>query len=109
MNKKTNEWLPVKLTEEEFYDRSMEFAEVDEKIEQAEEEKKDLLFRIKDCIGGLKSRKQELRKIIIERQEFRDVKCEWINNWESMQSSLVRSDTGEIVRTKTIKLSEVKK
>lgn len=107
MHEKTEEFLPVKLTDEEFYERSTELAEVDQKIEDAEEEKRSLSQAIKNRVGGLITRKVQLRTIVRERQEFRHVECEWIPHFPSKQVSLVRMDTGETVRTRTMKVEEL--
>jgi len=107
MHEKTEEWLPVKLTDAEFYERATELTEVDQKIEDAEEEKRSLSQSIKNRVGGLTTRKVELRRIVKDRQEFRHVECEWIPHFPSKQVSLVRMDTGETVRTRTMTVDEL--
>lgn len=98
--------LPVPLTPEEFEAAAKDLAETDEEIETTEARKKLYNEGVKDKLGGLRSLKKELRTIVKNKAEDRDVDCKWFPDWIGRAMILRRLDTQEAVQTRTMTAEE---
>ena len=99
--------LPCKLTQAEFNGKALEFAQLDEELDQLEAKRKAANEGYKDRIGGVNARRSELRRIVVKREEERDVQCTWHADWASKSMLLRRDDTGEVVQARTMTAEEV--
>jgi len=105
--KKEQRKLPCALTIEEFSVRATEFAQCDDEIEKLENEADASKEAFKNTIGGVKSRRAVLRRVVISRSEDREVSCTWHADWASKSMLLRRDDTGEVVHARTMSPEEV--
>lgn len=89
--------LAVKLTEAEFVEMATELATVDEAIDEQEVAKKAAAEEFKDAIGGMRSRKAKLRKIVKDKIHYKDIDCQWVADWASKSMILRRLDSQEAI------------
>jgi hypothetical protein len=99
--------LACRLTQAEFNVRATEFAQLDEKLDALEAERKASNDGFKDQIGGVNAKRAELRKVVVRREEFREVQCTWHADWASKSMLLRRDDTNEVVQVRTMTAEEV--
>lgn len=101
--------LPVKLTESEIISYSVEIAKGIQTLEELQDEKKEVTKEYNDELKNLQKKLSRISRIIKAGQEDREVKCRWDYLWEMDMKRLVRTDTGEVIRTDTIKDHERQK
>jgi hypothetical protein len=96
------EELVCKLTDQETLEYGQEQArlllemeELSEKVAGLNKKKKDRKERV-DYLAG----------VIDSGEEKRVVECRWTFSWEVGEKTLVRTDTGEVVRSEPISASE---
>lgn len=94
--------LPVPLTGKEFEERALELAGCDETLAEIDVKKKAAVDEFKRQSGTVVSRKNELRVIIQERKEDREVDCEWRENFKQKCWDLFRLDTNKKADTKAM-------
>lgn len=94
--------LPCELSDEEFRERAKELADVDEEIAHLEGEKKTAMEGFKNTIGGRVSRKLELRGIVQNNEEEREVECKWTKDYKGQELKLTRLDTVEQIDSRTM-------
>lgn len=99
--------LDVQLSQEEFNVKALEYAQMQGRIDEVEEKRKQVNSRYKDHIGGLRSRSNTLRRVVTDRKEKRDVPCTWYADWGSNSMLLRRDDTQEVVRARTMTSDEL--
>jgi hypothetical protein len=105
-NRKIERVLPCRLTPEEFVSRASDLAAADSEIDRAEVEAKEAAKAAKDKIGGLITRKNDLRSVVRDRSEPRRVSCTWNPDWASKSMVLRRDDTQEPVEVRTMTAEE---
>lgn len=98
--------LGVRLTDDEAAERGRELERCLTEIEDVEEERKDLIGRLKAKIELLSERKSELRKVVRLGEEVRPVKCRRSFLIEQNTVREVRLDTGEVVRERAMTAQE---
>lgn len=103
---KVNKFLKCRLTQDEFNDRAEAFADVDAEITTLEAEKKDVADTYKKRIGGREQKRIELRRIVKDRAESREVACTWHEDWASKTMLLRRDDTEEVVDSRAMTPAE---
>jgi len=99
--------LKVELTDEEFVERAMELVKCDQRIETLEQERKNSNEEFKRKIGTLLNRKYELHRAIQEVEEFRDIDCEWTENWDQKCWELQRLDNREVIDTRAMSAEDL--
>ena len=93
------EHLPVALTDEELLEHGVEAANMAEAISDLEAAHKVVREDHKDEVAGLNRELKRHLSIIRVKEENRPVPCTWMFDSPTRGSkSLVRGDTGEIVR-----------
>lgn len=99
--------LACRLSQAEFNVKATEFAQLDDEREQLVADKKASAEAYKDRIGGVNARRAALRRVVINREEMRDVQCTWHADWAGKGMLLRRDDTGEVVEARTMTPDEV--
>lgn len=99
--------LPCRLTPEEFVSRASDLAAADAEIDRAEMDAKEAAKASKDKIGGLITRKNDLRAVVRDRAEPRRVVCTWAPDWASKSMILRRDDTSEAIEVRTMTPEEL--
>lgn len=94
--------LTVKLTEPELLKRGDEMANCELEIEQFKVDRADVNDRIKVAV----KRRAELAHVIEAGEEDREVKCEWVEDFQKNCFRLVRLDTSESVDTKPMQAAD---
>lgn len=94
--------LPVALTATELLDRGDQLARAHQavRIEQAEQKakKEDLKQRLEDLEGEV----GKLARIVRDKSEPRDVECARVFDFDKSTVEIVRTDTGEVVSSRTM-------
>jgi hypothetical protein len=94
--------LKCKLTDDELRKRGDEMAEAELSIDERKETRRG----INGEIAALRTKRNELAKVIDEREETRMVDCAWIADEVRPLEYLVRQDTGEQIETRTLDAQE---
>ena len=90
--------LVVLLTAEEVADRAAKLAQVVGEMERLREEKQEFNASFKERMEPLINQHSELARAVRYRQELRDVPVDEVADFATGQVSVVRQDTGEVVR-----------
>jgi hypothetical protein len=61
----------------------------------------------KETMKGLTTRRRELSEVVKTGQERRPIRCEWKRDDKHKQWHLIRLDTGEVVQSETMALSDL--
>jgi hypothetical protein len=101
--------LPVTLTEMELLQKAKELAKLQQDKTSAEEQAKSAAATFKDKIAGAQSNINILSRDISNGYEYRDVDCYWEMDYKTRKKNLIRTDTGEVVKTEEISASEMQK
>ena len=94
------EELPVELSDEERIERARQLGEIVETITNKEIEKKAETKRLQSAIDELKRKRTQLAEVCRKGEELRQIECRTVCYWEDETVSIIRVDTGEIVRTR---------
>lgn len=105
-NKETVEVL-CDLTPDEFTERAVAFAKLQDRIEAMEQKKRTVTEQYKNHIGGMLSRSHAMRRVVADRQEKRAVSCTWFADWASNSMLLRRDDDSTVVRSRTMTADEL--
>ena len=89
--------LKGKITKEEFDERALALATIEEQLDKLDQQKKEANDEFKRQKGTIVSRKVALVNAIKEGVEDRDVHCEWQENFKQKCWNLVRLDSGKTV------------
>lgn len=100
------EWLEVELEDAAIAWRAEELASALGVIERAEIDRKQSAVDAADLIKGLKKRVKDLAKQVRERQEMAQVPCVWKRNDVEGCFDLIRTDTGEWVRSRPMTMED---
>jgi hypothetical protein len=101
--------LPVTLTPEETLDKGKELAKLQQDKVSAEEQAKSAAATFKDKIQGAQSSINILSRDISNGYEYRMVDCYWEIDYIKRKKILIRTDTGEVVKTEDVSASEMQK
>jgi hypothetical protein len=96
----TNEYVKYQFTKDEIDEIAAELAQRTSELETAEDEKKAIMSDLKGRIDSLTATVRQAATKINNGYEMRNVKCEIVKDFKSGQIKHVRTDTGDIVRTK---------
>ena len=102
----TTEILPVPLTDSEHKEISKMMAAANQEIVQAEIELKAVKTQYKSRMESAEARRQEYSDIINAGHQQRPVECHLVKDFTANTITLIRLDTGEIVRTRTMNATE---
>jgi len=94
--------LPVQLTQEELMEKAKELAKLQQDKASAEEQAKSAAATFKDRIASAQSSISMLSRDICNGYEYREVKCQYEFDWSAGKKRLVRTDTGETIKTEPI-------
>lgn len=100
------EILPVPLTDAEHKEISKMMAAANQEIVQAEIELKAVKTQYKSRMESAEARRQEYSDIINAGHRQRQVECHLVKDFTTNTITLIRLDTGEIVRTRTMTTAE---
>lgn len=107
--RKKNETLKCLLTADEIREAGENLARLISSIEDLESEKRSLMSDFKARIDSASAERDMLARKIGNRYEFRAVECEEIWDYDTKTVSVVRQDTGETVRERTMTADELQK
>lgn len=97
-----NEDLPVALTRDELFERGERLALQDQLLADAEAARKQSALEHKGKINDIKSERSRLALIVRERAESRPVPVTKVEHFARGVTDIVRTDTGEVVRSKAM-------
>lgn len=96
----TTEWLKYEFTEAEQKELAKKLAYATRELMETEEAKKAVTSNFKSKIEAAKEQISKLSNNINNGYEYRNIDCEVVlNSPEPGTKSIVRKDTGEIVKT----------
>jgi hypothetical protein len=96
------EILPVPLTDAEYKEFGILVSRANQEIAQAEDELKSVKSQYKSRIDSAEARRNEYAAIINAGHQQRQVECTLFKDFRDNTISLIRGDTGEVVRTRTM-------
>lgn len=85
----------VELTTDERQDRARQYVECDDRIEKLKAEQKSQNEKYKREIGALLNEKGNLSRAVQDGKEYREIECEWCENFEQKCWDLIRHDFDE--------------
>lgn len=94
--------LPVALTTEQLEEKSERLTGAILEIRRLEEDKRDYNAKIKEQIEGQRAILSTLTGIVHDRQEFSDVECTAVIDYESGRVVVHRNDNGEEIENREI-------
>jgi hypothetical protein len=105
--KVTKEYLKCILTEVEIKDAGAQLARRYSEISDLEDAKKSVMSDFKAKIDSATADASGLARKIQNGYEFRNIDCEEIWDYEDKVVEVVRTDTGEAIRTRPMKQEEL--
>lgn len=94
--------LLVKLTEKELLEFSDKLASLNQDLTQTDLEKKEISADYSAKEKSLQSNIASTSRIIVNKEEYRKIDCQWVFNNKKNIKNLKRLDTNEIIDTKDI-------
>ena len=104
--KKSKEYLKCDFTEKEILEFGSDLARKHSEINELEEQKKRVTSDFKAKSDAAEAEASVLARKIQNKHEFRDVECQEIYNYVDKSVTIVRLDTGEIVKTRNMREDE---
>jgi hypothetical protein len=104
---KVKEHLKCVLTEQEIKDAGAQLARSYSEITDLEEHKKGVVSDFKAKIDGATAQASILARKIQNGYEFRDIECEEVWDYDDKVVEVVRTDTGETIRSRVMKAEEL--
>lgn len=98
--------LPVPITDPEYKEIGLKMGGANQEIIQAENELKSVKSQFKSRIDSAKTRRDEYAAIINAGHQQRQVECLEVKDFFENTITLIRLDTGEVVRTRTMTTAE---
>ena len=98
--------LPVKLTDLELVEAGHNLATVVQDISTEESRQADIKASMKARLAELEGRRTQLAIIVARREEYREVTVEITHDYQRGVIQDIRTDTGEVVSTRTMSESE---
>lgn len=99
--------LPVDLTDVELLEKAKELAKLQQDKVSHEEQAKSAAATFKDKIASAQSNINIISRDISNGYEYRETDCYWDFHYKTKVKHLIRTDTGEIVRTDNLTASEL--
>ena len=84
----------------------MELAKLNQDKAQSIEHKKDVASQFTATEKRLDAEISNVSRIVANNQEYKDIDCEWLYDWEAKEKTLIRKDTSEVVLHSAIELHE---
>lgn len=103
---KTTKQLTCKLPNDEYMEKARKLANLEQDKEALELEKKESNADFNARTKKIEADIGVLTRVVSSGEEHREVDCLWKFNWPVGEKVLVRLDTGEVVRTESIRESE---
>jgi uncharacterized protein YodC (DUF2158 family) len=103
------EILPVPLTDAEYKEIGKMQAQANQEIAQAEDELKSVKSQFKSRIDSAEARRNEFASIINAGHQQKQVECHLVKDFTENTITLIRLDTYETVRTRTMSTAEKQK
>ncbi|CAO0822447.1 conserved hypothetical protein [Desulfarculales bacterium] len=104
--KETFETLPVKLTDMDYKDFGIKMGQANQDISKAEDELAAVKSQYKSRIDAAVAKRNEYSAIINSGCEYKKVDCHLVKDFQAGTITLIRLDTGEVVRTRTMGMEE---
>lgn len=98
--------LPVPLTPAQYEDACQTLARIIDERQQLENQRKSVNADFKAQIDAKDAEGFRLTRLVRERGEWKTVMCDEITDYDEATVTVVRRDTGEIVRTRTLLTDE---
>lgn len=102
----TTERLPVTLTDDELLHRGNTLAELLDKIDSLEQQKKDSAADFKNQIETKETEASELSMVIRQKTEIREVEVRERKDYTVRKIYMVRLDTGEIYDSRPMNIDD---
>ena len=102
----TYDTLPVKLTDEGYKEYGLKMAQANREIAAAEDELAAVKSQFKSRIDAAVAKRNEYAGIINAGAVYQKVDCQLIKDFVHNTITLVRTDTDEVVRTRTMSMDE---
>lgn len=100
------EILPVPLTDAEYKEFGILVSRANQEIAQAEDELKSVKSQYKSRIDSAEARRNEYAAIINAGHQRKQVECHLVKDFQENTITLIRLDTGDVVRTRTMTAAE---
>lgn len=94
--------LPVKLTDPEVLQRADEAAKVTREMYEAEQKRKDTARDQKKVVDDMQLKLKKLARIVETKTEMRPVEVTWERDDARLMMLCIRTDTGEVARTRAM-------
>jgi hypothetical protein len=104
--KDTFETLPVKLTDLDYKDFGIKLGQANQEISHAEDELAAVKKQFQSRIAAAEAKRNEYSAIINSGCEYKKVDCHLVKDYSAASITLVRLDTNEVVRTRTMGVEE---
>jgi hypothetical protein len=104
--KKSKEYLKCEFIEHEILEFGNELARKHSEITELEEMKKRVVSDFKAKTDAAEAEASILARKIQNKHEYRDVECQEVYNYVDKSVTIVRNDTGEIVKTRDMREDE---
>lgn len=104
--KKSKEYLKCEFTEKEILEFGGELARKHSEINELEDQKKRIVSDLKAKSEAADAEASILARKIQNKNEYRDVECQEVYNYVEKTVTIVRVDTGEIVKTRPMNENE---
>lgn len=102
----SSEWCRCEFDEEELVDIALELAQKTEELEAIESEKKAVVSSFKERAERAQSEIKSCARKYKDGYEMRNIDCEVERNFSTGIVQYIRTDTGEVARTKQMTMAE---
>lgn len=100
------ELLPAQLNEFELLSYGDTLARLHDEIRGVEDSKKEIMDDFKSKLTALNADRQRLARAVADKQERREVECEETPDYKRGIVTIMRKDTGEVVRERVLNDTE---
>jgi hypothetical protein len=100
------EILPVPISDAQYKEFGILVSRANQEIAQAEDELKAVKSQFKSRIDAAEARRNDFASIINAGHQQRQVECHLVKDFAANTITLIRLDTGEVVRTRTMTAAE---
>jgi hypothetical protein len=94
--------LPVKLTNDELLAKSSALAGTVQDYATEESRQADIKAQLKAKLTELDAKRTQLAIVVARKEEYRDVRCEIVADYDAQTAIEYRMDTGEVVMTRAL-------
>lgn len=99
LRKEKREWLPCKLSEKELKQHSKDLANAYDRSQELNSQLDTFKAQIKSHLTEVEGNIGRLSSLVSSEIEYRAVDCELIYDFKAGKKTLIRKDTGEVIRT----------